>query len=270
MPVYNGESYIKEALDSLLAQTVKDFELIISDNASTDSTQSICEAYAAKDSRISYVRQSENLGAANNFIYVLKAAKCEYFMWAASDDTWLDNWLDVLLRNFQLTDMALFSGYCAGDSELFYLHDYPQGSYTRFLLDSTRRPASYFYIYAIFRREILLRSDLHFLNCPHGPDVVLLLNMLKLGGFRCVHGSALNYRIHSDNTSKKMYGARNRLMIKLKIFPFSYYRMILKAAPVKWRFIMPFVLAWQYIRDDILQRSLRLFRRCKKYVYEFF
>lgn len=86
MPVYNGEKFIREALDSLLAQTFTDFELIISDNASTDGTEAICREYAAKDSRIRYVRQAKNLGPVANFKYVLDEAVGEYFMWAAHDD----------------------------------------------------------------------------------------------------------------------------------------------------------------------------------------
>ena len=63
MPVYNGEKYIREALDSLLAQTFTDFELIISDNASTDATEIICREYAAHYPQIRYVRQRVNRGA---------------------------------------------------------------------------------------------------------------------------------------------------------------------------------------------------------------
>ena len=86
MPVYNGEKSIREALDSLLAQTFTDFELIISDNASTDATESICREYAARDSRINYVRQKENIGGCANFQFVLDKAHGRYFMWAAADD----------------------------------------------------------------------------------------------------------------------------------------------------------------------------------------
>jgi glycosyltransferase involved in cell wall biosynthesis len=88
MPVYNGELFIREALDSLLAQTFTDFELIISDNASTDDTEAICREHATKDSRIRYVRQSENRGPMFNFKFVLDQAQAEYFMWAAADDLW--------------------------------------------------------------------------------------------------------------------------------------------------------------------------------------
>ncbi|MDR7898959.1 glycosyltransferase family 2 protein [Thermosynechococcus sp. JY1334] len=97
MPVYNGEKFIRDALDSLLAQTFTDFELIISDNASTDQTEAICREYAAKDKRIRYVRQAQNLGAAANFKYVLDEARGEYFMGAAADDKWDPRWIEILL-----------------------------------------------------------------------------------------------------------------------------------------------------------------------------
>ncbi|MEI7431228.1 MAG: glycosyltransferase family 2 protein [Betaproteobacteria bacterium] len=86
MPVYNGEQTLPAALNSILSQTFTAFELVISDNASSDATESICRDYAARDRRIRYVRQEKNLGAAANFRYVLDEARGEYFMWAASDD----------------------------------------------------------------------------------------------------------------------------------------------------------------------------------------
>jgi glycosyltransferase involved in cell wall biosynthesis len=86
LPVYNGENYLAEAIDSILAQTFEDFELIISDNASTDRTQEICEAYAAKDGRIRYYRSEVNKGSAWNFNRVFELARGEYFKWAAHDD----------------------------------------------------------------------------------------------------------------------------------------------------------------------------------------
>lgn len=93
MPVYNGEEYIRDALNSLLAQTFHDFDLIISDNASTDGTGEICLEYAQRDSRVVYVRQKENIGAAANFQFVLERAQASIFMWAAYDDKWAKNYL---------------------------------------------------------------------------------------------------------------------------------------------------------------------------------
>jgi glycosyltransferase involved in cell wall biosynthesis len=86
MPVYNGEKYLRETLDSLLAQTFKDFELIISDNSSTDSTEAICREYAARDSRIRYYREVVNRGAGWNYNRVVELARGHYFKWAAHDD----------------------------------------------------------------------------------------------------------------------------------------------------------------------------------------
>lgn len=93
LPVYNGENYLALAIDSLLAQTFQDFELIISDNASTDGTEAICRDYANRDSRIRYVREEENRGAAWNFNHLVDLARGEYFTWAAHDDLCAPNWL---------------------------------------------------------------------------------------------------------------------------------------------------------------------------------
>jgi len=86
LPVYNGETYLRRSLDGLLAQTLTDFELIISDNASTDATGLICQEYAARDDRIRYVRQVTNIGAAPNHNVVVDLARGRYFKWASHDD----------------------------------------------------------------------------------------------------------------------------------------------------------------------------------------
>ena len=86
IPVHNGAHYLTVAIDSILAQTYGDFDLLISDNASTDDTQSICRAYAAKDRRIRYFRQPRNLGAAANFNVLVEMSESPYFKWAAHDD----------------------------------------------------------------------------------------------------------------------------------------------------------------------------------------
>jgi glycosyltransferase involved in cell wall biosynthesis len=86
LPVYNGEKFLKEAIESLLAQTFADFELIICDNASTDKTEEICRTYATKDERIRYYRNERNIGCAPNFNRVFELSTGEYFKWAAYDD----------------------------------------------------------------------------------------------------------------------------------------------------------------------------------------
>ncbi len=86
LPVYNGEEFLGESLDALLGQTYDDFELIISDNASTDRTEEISRDYAARDKRVKYVRHRKNLGCAPNHNYAVDVARGELFKWASDDD----------------------------------------------------------------------------------------------------------------------------------------------------------------------------------------
>lgn len=86
LPVYNGEKFLAESIESLLGQTYGDFELIISDNASTDDTADICRNYAKQDSRIRYIRQPHNIGGAPNHNVVIHEARGELFKHASHDD----------------------------------------------------------------------------------------------------------------------------------------------------------------------------------------
>jgi len=86
LPVYNGEKYVAESIDALLGQTYEDFELIISDNASTDATAGICQRYERLDSRVRYYRQPRNIGLAPNHNFVVEQARGELFKWASNDD----------------------------------------------------------------------------------------------------------------------------------------------------------------------------------------
>jgi glycosyltransferase involved in cell wall biosynthesis len=103
LPVYNGQKYLEEALDSILSQTFGDFELIISDNASDDRTEEIGRRYAARDARVRYYRNERNLGGAENFNRAFRLSSGEYFQWVAHDDIlaaeFLQKCVDVLDRD---------------------------------------------------------------------------------------------------------------------------------------------------------------------------
>ncbi|MHC5256271.1 glycosyltransferase family 2 protein [Streptomyces sp. UC4497] len=101
LPVYNGEEYLAESLDALLGQTYEDFELVITDNASTDGTEAICRDYAARDARIRYIRLPRNIGAAPNHNYVFTQCHGELFKWASHDDLYAR---DLLRRCVQALD----------------------------------------------------------------------------------------------------------------------------------------------------------------------
>ena len=114
MPVYNGERFLPVALDSLIRQGYKNFELIISDNASTDATYKICQHYAGNDKRIRHIRNESNIGALENFNQVLRISNSDYFMWAACDDVWEPGYLKELVNHI-LTSTGAVLAFCLFD-----------------------------------------------------------------------------------------------------------------------------------------------------------
>jgi glycosyltransferase involved in cell wall biosynthesis len=100
LPVYNGERYVAGALEALLGQTFEDFELVISDNASTDATGAVCRAAAGRDPRVRYIRHQVNRGLVWNHRYALEQAGGRYFTWTNHDDllapTYLERCVEVM------------------------------------------------------------------------------------------------------------------------------------------------------------------------------
>src|SRR5580698_6435851 len=94
LAVYNGENFLAESLEALLGQSYENFELIISDNASTDSTRDICRHYEREDPRIRYFRQDRNLGLSPNHNFVFDQARGDLFKWASHDDLYARDMLE--------------------------------------------------------------------------------------------------------------------------------------------------------------------------------
>jgi len=101
MPIYNSEKYLSQALDSLLTQDYPNFELIISDNSSTDRSEDICLQYMKKNKRIAYFRNDANLGAGYNFKNAFEHANGDFFMWAGSHDLWISDYISRLVNVLQ-------------------------------------------------------------------------------------------------------------------------------------------------------------------------
>ena len=116
IPVYNDEKFIKKAIESVLNQTFINFELIISDNASTDSTSSICKEYLKKDNRIKYIRQKENINLLPNYNFVLNNAQSKYFVWLESDDFWYPQFLEKNIEILESNENVVAS---AGNIEYY-------------------------------------------------------------------------------------------------------------------------------------------------------
>jgi glycosyltransferase involved in cell wall biosynthesis len=101
VPVRNGATALNVALQSIVDQTYKNIEIIISDNNSSDETERICQEFSSRDSRIIYYKQQETMTALENFQFVFEKSRGEYFMWAAYDDSREENYIEALLSGFQ-------------------------------------------------------------------------------------------------------------------------------------------------------------------------
>lgn len=208
MPVYNGERFVAEAIRSAQAQTLRDFELVICDNASTDTTEAICRQFAAEDSRIRYYRNRENIGAHPNFNLAFSHAHGRYFKWLAHDDLlqpdYLRECVDVLERD---RSVALCQ------SDLLFIDDAGQAiGVTPWALagtgsaDPVRRfatvlltPHNCYDFMGVYRREMLALVPL---QSFHGGDRYLLAQLSALGSFAHVYRPLMTVRDHAKRYTR--------------------------------------------------------------------
>lgn len=188
MPVYNGEKYVRQALESLLAQDYGNFELIISDNASTDGTAQICQEFAQRDHRIRYFRNQRNMGSAWNFNQVVDLSTGKYFMWAAHDDIYLPGFISRCAGALEITPSAIlaFSTMSALD-DLGHI-DLVEDRYVETVgLELFRRVRTSILmmgpslVYSLIRRTALEGSPA--LSEVWGGDSVLVIRLALQGGF---------------------------------------------------------------------------------------
>jgi len=229
LPVYNGEQFLRKRIDSVLAQTFSGFELIISDNASTDSTSIICEEYTKKDNRIRYVRQEKNIGMMPNFYFLLQEAKSDYFVWAAVDDLWHPKFLEKTVATLETNRNVIAS---IGKAETYGNIVDPfrkekaflkrigiifrplkttsiAGSYENRVRRWLKNP-SWEMFYAVYRIEILRNSIIS--ESFSGQDGAAILNALKYGNIHVVD-EVLLY-IYLGGTSSKGIFHTTRLFNK--------------------------------------------------------
>jgi glycosyltransferase involved in cell wall biosynthesis len=224
IPVYNGEDFVGQAIESLLNQTFTDFELLIQDNASTDATADICRSFADRDRRIRYVRNSANVGAINNFNLVFERARGRYFKWAAHDDLCAASFLERCVAILdQQPDVVLASGQTQlinDDGSPVAFDDERQCYVTRHgapvgVLDPAHRaergaPASRFWdvlvrtnrtfeIFGLIRTEALRKTVLQ--ENYYGSDKVLLAQLSLLGPFHLDDEILLLRRCHPKQSS---------------------------------------------------------------------
>ncbi len=214
LPVYNGENFLAEAIDSILAQTFKDFELIISDNASTDRTEEICRDYAAKDSRIYYYRNDNNLGAVANYNLVFEKSSGRYFKWAAHDDiiapTFLERCVKVLEQKPEV--VLCFPGISyinergsiqqASEGNLSIGAQSAAGRLYCFVNHQLKREDIFWAVFGLIRSAALRQTGLF--GKYVASDQVLLMKLLLCGQFYEVSDPLYFRRVHPQASTIKL------------------------------------------------------------------
>lgn len=214
LPVWNGEKYLTQALDSILAQSFDDFELLIADNASTDATADIIEEYCRRDPRIRSHRHESNLGAAQNFNYVFHHTDGEYFRWAAYDDMIAPGYLAACVAALDADDGSAVLAYpktmmigAEGDPLRVYEAVNRKGGITASArLEEMIGPGDHgqsllhmcFPVFGLMRRDALIGTSL-IANMPRS-DHLLLVEMALKGRFLEVDAPLFLRREHNEGS----------------------------------------------------------------------
>lgn len=207
LPVYNGGKFIEKRLESILLQTMTNFELIISDNGSTDATSKICKEFEKKDERVRYIRQEKNMGAVWNWYFVLKEAKCDYFVCAADDDLWEPTFLE---KNTEILDTNKDVVGSIGDvsysniinykfkSDNNTKTDFKKYKYVKSAYGTYEKKVRVYLeflqasiIYGVYRRKELQKSiatDKYFSSS----DLAMILSVLKYGNLHVIDENLLH------------------------------------------------------------------------------
>ncbi len=253
MPVYNGENFVGEALDSILSQTFTDFELVISDNASTDATQEICQAYASHEKRIRYYRNQSNIGAAKNYNRVVELSAGQYFKWAAHDDviapTHLERCIaslerdpDIVLSFPRITYIDERGRVMSKQNNDQSLMNEDAVKRTHHFINFQRRSKDIFWsVFGLIRREALMQTNL--IGSYNASDQVLLMELLLLGKFKQVPENLYFRREHPQASMTRYKSEKSRLAwfdptVKTRVvWPhwnlFFKYLKCVRAAPLK-------------------------------------
>jgi glycosyltransferase involved in cell wall biosynthesis len=213
LPVYNGERHLEEALKAILAQDMPDFDLVVSDNASTDATPRILAAFAASEPRMRVIRQPENIGASRNFAAVLDEARSPYFLWAGHDDIYAPSYLRRTMAALEATSSAVLAvsqiRFIDGEGK-----DHPDWKDFPNLhtagLDRVERlrqlfvRTGWYAIYGLARPEHLRGAGME--RSVFGQDVHAIMRLLLLGDIVRVDEPLFEYRIERVKKAEDYQG----------------------------------------------------------------
>lgn len=204
LPVFNGEVFLDRAIRSILNQSFQDLELVICDNASTDSTQRICEEFASRDPRVRYYRNPKNLGAGPNYDLCFHRSRGKYFKWMAHDDMLALDYLELSVKALERDPDAVL---CTVGIQEIGPNDEWIRSYANTFPDADARSAAKRFgclihtrhqcedFFSLYRRQALVGSGLH--DSYSGSDRVLLAEMALRGPWAKVSAPLFLHREHN-------------------------------------------------------------------------
>ncbi|MEM1245227.1 MAG: glycosyltransferase family 2 protein [Acidobacteriota bacterium] len=211
VPVFNGERYLAETLKSLCEQSFADLEIVVVDNASTDATESICRAAAAKDPRVRYSRNASNLGAAANFNRAFQAARGKYFKWVAHDDFLGPDFVARCVEELEQHPDAVLAltRACVLDENDRHLGEFsplrPESGSASAVVryrDLVLNDRHCYEVFGLARRDALGKTRL--ISSYIGSDRVLRVELGLLGPFREAPGVELFFRDHPERSIRAM------------------------------------------------------------------
>jgi glycosyltransferase involved in cell wall biosynthesis len=211
VPVYNGQKYIRFTLDSLIAQTFADFEILVTDNCSTDSTPQIVQEYAARDPRVKYFRNETNIGPALNYNRSIELAGGDYFKWNPADDVCAPEFLAKCVAVLDKDPSAVLvyprTNVIDTEGKVCYPYEYEidfddPHTHVRLgrIVNVNHRIHGAHELYGVVRTASLRKTP-GFRMHVRG-DSVLLARLLLLGRFVRIEEHLFYNRDHSDRSSK--------------------------------------------------------------------
>ena len=197
---YNGAKYLAAQLDSILRQTYKPLELIISDDASTDDTRQVLQRYETNPA-ISIFYNEKNIGLAKNFAYASGHAKGEYIAYSDQDDIWAENKIERLYQSIS-NKLLVYS-----DSELINKDGSSLGKKLSGIRHMYTGEDSRGYIFSsvvwghgmLIKKELLQLSQPLPANVHH--DIWLAFKAITHGGIAYIDEVLTKYRQHPDSSS---------------------------------------------------------------------
>jgi len=288
LPVYNGENFVAEAIKCVLSQTFSDWELIISDNASTDRTVSICREFAEKDGRIHVHESPRNRGVAHNFNLAFQLSHGRYFKWITHDDLFGPDFLESCVEELEKDDDTVLvfprlvrvdaAGQRLGGqqtADLSIVGPTPESRVSQLMKLESQGTDIYWSQFGLMRRNILEGTQL--MGLYNGSDQTLLMEIALRGNSKQVGKESFLRREHpAAATMRTGWTTKERAQFvnadDRRKFVFPYCRMLkehlarITESPISLQgklqctaaVLVRFARQWKYFAHEIIDSPLEI------------